>query len=127
MALRVLVADDDRDVVASTIALLREQGYETVPCYGADEVLPCLEEHAPDVVVLDIAMPGKTGWEVAREIRAARPGRQVMLIGISGEYTKGADRVLSQMTGFDYYLTKPFDNKMLLALLEKAAQNLGLR
>ena len=122
VALRVLLVDDNADFVESTTAVLSEQGYDVYPCTSAADVLTSVQQHNPDAVVLDIALPGKTGWELAREIRAARPGTQLMLIGISGEYTKGADRVLSQMTGFDYFLTKPFDNKVLLALLEKAAQ-----
>jgi DNA-binding response OmpR family regulator len=71
----------------------------------------------PDVVLLDIAMPELSGWEVARTIRARSGADRPLLIGISGEYIKGADKVLSQILGFDRYLVKPYAPAELLALL----------
>lgn len=78
-------------------------------------------EFDPDVVVMDIGLPGVNGWEAARLIRDRMPGRRPVLIGMSGEFTKGADRVLSEINGFDYYLTKPVDPKVLTALIGQAA------
>jgi two-component system OmpR family response regulator len=71
-------------------------------------------------VVLDIGLPGMSGWDVAREIRERISKDRPMIIGITGEYTKGADRVLAEMAGFNYYLVKPADPKVLVALVEKA-------
>jgi DNA-binding response OmpR family regulator len=80
----------------------------------------------PDAVVLDINMPGLSGWEVARTIRDRRGKKRPMLIGISGEYKQGADRILSAIIGFDHYLVKPYDPKALLALLAQLTlSNLG--
>ena len=116
----MLVVDDNHDMVLSLRALLRLEGHDTKGCYNGSEVLNCVQEYDPDVVLLDIALPGENGWEAARRIRAKIPGKRPMLIGITGEYTKGADRVLAEMSGFDYYLVKPADPKVLFALLEKA-------
>jgi DNA-binding response OmpR family regulator len=60
------------------------------------------------------------GWEAARRIRALIPGKRPLLIGISGQYTKGADKILAEMSGFDYYLMKPADPKVLLTLVANA-------
>ena len=120
--LRVVVVDDNRDIVATTIAILRVEGHEAKPCYHGAEVLPCVQEFDPDVVVMDIGLPGKSGWAVAREVRELLPGKRPLLIGISGEFTKGADKVMSEMAGFDYYLIKPADPKVLLTLVKKAAE-----
>jgi DNA-binding response OmpR family regulator len=118
--LRVLVVDDDRDLVLSLTALLRMEAYDARGAYDARNILQQVQEYDPDVVVLDIAMPGRTGWEAARAIRASLPKRP-LLIGISGEHTRGTDRIHSQANGFDFYLMKPCDPKLLLALLRWAA------
>ena len=79
-----------------------------------------MREFDPDVVLLDIGLPGRNGWDVARQIREQIPGKRPMLICITGQYTKGADKILAEMAGFDYYLVKPTDPKVLFALLDKA-------
>ena len=119
--MRVLVVDDNRDIVLTMMALLRIEGHDTKACYNGSEVLNFVRDYDPDVVLLDIGLPGQSGWEVARQIRAKMPNKRPMLIGITGEYTKGADRILAEMSGFDYYLVKPADPKVLSMILEKAA------
>jgi len=115
--LRVLAVDDDRDMVLSLMALLRSEGYETRGLHDAGDILGDIRRFNPDVVILDIAMPGKTGWEAAREVRAALPGKRLTLVGLSGEYTSGAHRSVSQLRGFDFYLMKPCDPNVLFTLL----------
>jgi DNA-binding response OmpR family regulator len=68
-------------------------------------------------VLLDIALPDLSGWEVARQIRSRSTGKGPMLIGVSGEYKQGADRILSEIIGFDHYVLKPYDANTLLGLL----------
>ena len=116
-AARVLVVDDDRDLVLSLVALLRTEAYEARGVHDATQILQTIREYGPDVVILDIAMPGKTGWDAAREIRARMPGKKPALIGMSGEHTTGADRMHSELNGFDFYLMKPCDPNVLLTLL----------
>ena len=66
-------------------------------------------------------MPPPNGWDLAREVRRrSGDGPRPLMIAISGMYTKGADRILAQMAGFNYYLTKPCDPQVLIALVEKA-------
>jgi len=118
-SLRVLVVDDDRDTVLTLMALLREEGHETKGVYDGRQALQALPEFDADAVIMDIAMPQLTGWDTARQIRELIGLARPLLIALSGQYTKGADRVLSQIAGFDYYLTKPCDPNVLLALLAK--------
>jgi two-component system CheB/CheR fusion protein len=80
-------------------------------------VLPLVREFDPDVALLDIALPEKSGYELAQEIRKHPRGRRVLLIGISGQYKQGSDKLLADITGFDHYLVKPFAPAALLALL----------
>ena len=117
--LRVLIADDDRDSVLTLMMLLRDEGHEVRGVYTGRQAIDAIRGFDPDLVLLDIALPELSGWEVARNIRsrhqsAARP----VLIGISGEYKHGSDRILSEIIGFDHYLVKPYAPADLLALLK---------
>ena len=116
-ALRVLVADDDRDSVLTLMMLLGDEGHEVRGVYSGRQVMDHVLDFDPDVVLLDIAMPELSGWEVARTIRARRGAERPLLIGISGEYKQGADRVLAQILGFNHYLLKPYAPADLLGLL----------
>lgn len=116
-SLRILIADDERDTVLTLMMLLREEGHEVRGVYTGRQVLDAVRGFDPDVVVLDIAMPELSGWEVARTIRVPPDGDRRMLIGISGEYKNPVDKLLSTVVGFDHYLLKPCDPNQLIALL----------
>jgi CheY-like chemotaxis protein len=119
--IRILVVDDNPDIVTTTMALLRVAGYETTDCDNGTDVLDCVKEHDPDVVLLDIDLPGLSGWEVARKIREQGDGiRQPILIANTGEYVKDVDKRLGDILGFDFFILKPADPNALLALIKKA-------
>ena len=118
--LHIVVVDDDPDSVTTLLMLLREQGHRAEGFGSGAAALAAIPALAPDVVISDIAMPAPNGWDVAKQIRA-NPRLRPLLIAISGQYTKGADRLLAQMSGFDYFLTKPYDPQVLIALIAKAA------
>jgi two-component system OmpR family response regulator len=115
--LRVLVADDEPDTVFTLTELLRAEGHESRGVHSGGAALDAVSEFDPDVVILDLAMPDKSGWEVARDIRAACGPHRPVLIAISGIYKQGVDRILGAMGGFSYYIAKPYDPNTLLKLL----------
>ena len=119
--LRVLVVDDEPDTVQTLMEILRAEGYDVRGHSSAMEALKTIEEFDPDVVISDIAMPLMTGWDVAKRVRATL-GMKIrpLLIAVTGRYTKGADKILSEMSGFDYHLTKPCDPQVLVDLVEQA-------
>lgn len=119
-SLRILVADDERDTVLTLLMLLRSEGHEVRGVYSGRQALAALDDFEPDAVLLDIALPELSGWEVARRIRG-RIDRSPLLIGISGEYRQGADKILAEIIGFDHYVVKPYEPKALLALLAPLA------
>jgi len=119
--LRILVADDERDTVHTLMALLREEGHETRGVYKGSDVMAAIDAFDPDAVLLDIAMPGMSGWEVARQIRAAHGEKRPLLIAISGVYKLSADHILGQLAGFNYYIAKPYDPGALLTLVSHAS------
>ena len=105
-ALRILVVDDSRDAVRSATLLLEEDGHEVRGLYSGRDVVKVVQEFNPDAVLLDIALPGLSGWEVARALRE-KLGRRQLLIGISGGSKHSVDRILSEAIGVDHYLVKP--------------------
>ena len=116
-SLRILIAEDDPDSVLTLEMLLKDEGHEVRSVSSGRRVMGAVIDFDPDVVLLDIAMPELSGWEVARTIREQRGTERPVIIGVSGEYVKGADRILSQILGFHHYLVKPYAPADLLALL----------
>jgi DNA-binding response OmpR family regulator len=116
--IRVLVVDDEPDNVASMEALLRGNGFETKGCCQANEAFARVKDYDPDAVILDLRMPGKSGWDLAEEIRRAFPGTRPVLIALTGEHTRSVDKQLSKIKGFDFYLIKPADPRVLVAMLK---------
>ena len=116
---RVVVADDDRDTVLTLVTLLRAEGYETKGVYDGKEVVKAVHDFSADAALIDIAMPGATGYEVAREIRKRFGADAPVLIAVTA-WKKHADQVLAQLAGFDYHIGKPYDPNGLLAILGNA-------
>ena len=113
---RVLVADDDKDAVLILTALLRHEGYEVRGVHRGAEVLDAVFNFAPDVVLLDIGMPGLDGYEVARRLRSLNAERPLRIVAITG-WGQEADRQKSREAGFDLHLVKPVDpNELAQAL-----------
>ncbi len=108
---RVLIVDDNQDA-ADSMALLVELGGALVRvAYSAEQGLELIAESPPDVVLLDIGMPGLNGYEACRRIRA-KYGHRITLIAVSG-WGQDADKQLALNAGFDTHLTKPADPETL--------------
>jgi len=115
--LKIMVVDDDPDTVLTLLELLRDDGHDADGFGSGRAALDNLSRLDPDVIISDIGMPTPNGWDVAKEVRKLRGERRPFMIAITGQYLKSADRVLAQMSGFNYYLTKPCDPQVLLALI----------
>nr|HMR11832.1 response regulator [Polyangiaceae bacterium] len=104
----VLVADDEPSTRALVAGHLRSKGYQVYEASDGDEAWTLAHEHLPHVVVLDVMMPGMTGWEVCRKIREAVSLAHtgvVMLTGIG----ENLNEMTSPLYGADAYLDKPFE------------------
>src|SRR5947207_6593549 len=115
-ALRVLIADDHRDTVASLQALLQDEGHETASVYSGGEVNVMVAMFKPDVVLLDIGMPHMSGYDIARELNNAYGKARPVLIAVTA-WAKSADRLMAMHAGFDHHVAKPYDPQALLALV----------
>jgi CheY-like chemotaxis protein len=112
---RVLVADDNRDAADSLQRLLALYGHEVRVAYDGPSALRIGQEFRPRVAVLDIAMPGSDGYEVARAMRKQQ-GRDVTIVALTG-WGQDADRRRALESGFDHHLVKPVDPGALNQLL----------
>jgi CheY-like chemotaxis protein len=110
----ILVVDDNTDAADSLAASLRMQGHAVQVAYDGDSALKACERLAPDVVVLDIGMPGMDGYEVARRLRRRQP--QTRLVALSG-WGQSEDKLRAREAGFDTHLTKPADLEALQGIV----------
>jgi signal transduction histidine kinase/CheY-like chemotaxis protein len=116
---RILIVDDSRDGGESLAMLLRVLGAEVALAHSGRDALDCVDTFSPDVVLLDIGMPGMDGYEVARRIRASPENRHISLIALTG-WGQDEDRKRSVAAGFDHHLVKPADLEQLRQLLTVA-------
>ncbi|HTU67605.1 MAG TPA: ATP-binding protein [Steroidobacteraceae bacterium] len=113
---RVLVVDDNRDAAESLAMILQFAGHEVITAFDGAQALDRVRGFRPDVVLMDIGMPGMDGYEVARRMRADPALRGLTLVAITGwGQAKDKDRALG--AGFDRHLTKPVDPAELDSLL----------
>lgn len=91
---------------------------EVYGAHSAQQALDAVLRHDPDAVLLDIGLPAVRGHEIARKIRARHGNARPVLIGISGQYKQGSDKILAEINGFDHYLPKPYEPSSVLRLLE---------
>jgi PAS domain S-box-containing protein len=113
---RILVVDDNRDSADSLAELLALHGHALCTAYDGPEALKAAEDFGPDVVLLDIGLPGMNGYEVARRIRAEDWGRSMRLVALTG-WGQESDKRRARESGFDAHATKPVDPARLDALV----------
>jgi two-component system, chemotaxis family, CheB/CheR fusion protein len=117
--LRVLVVDDDVDTADSSVLVLNYLGYKAVPAYNAEDALKIASMLPPQVVLLDAAMPGHDGYQLARELRMLPGMEDAMLICVSGFGTE-LDRERAFEAGCTHHFIKPVDWQKLVAVLGPA-------
>ncbi|HUP24066.1 MAG TPA: PAS domain S-box protein [Thermoanaerobaculia bacterium] len=113
---RVLIADDNPDAVDALATLLQLAGHQVATAHDGREALEVAVSFLPDVVMLDIGMPGMNGYEAARLIREEPWSHDVVLVAITGWGQEG-DKQQAREAGFDHHLTKPVDMAGLETLL----------
>lgn len=113
---RVLVVDDNVDAANTLHLLLQSLGHETRIAHDGPTALAVTDEFRPDVILLDIGMPGMNGYEVARHLRSRYGDRHIKIVAITGWGAEG-DRSRSTDAGFDVHLVKPVGESDLRQIL----------
>jgi DNA-binding response OmpR family regulator len=122
MSPKILVADDEPNIVISLEYLLKREGYNVVVARDGQEALDAISRELPDLVLLDVMMPKKSGFEVCQEIRTndALQAVKILMLTAKGRDT---DVAKGMALGADAYMTKPFATR---ELVQKVASMLGL-
>lgn len=109
---KVLVCDDEPSILESVSFIVREEGYEPIAAEDGEECLRLLRSELPQLVVLDVMMPGRTGFEICREIKQDAATRDIYVILLTA---MGQERDVEDgyQSGADEYITKPFSPRAL--------------
>jgi len=107
------VADDEPDILNLTKLMLEQEGYLVTTASDGEETLRKAEAEMPDIILLDIVMPGKTGLEVCKILKAKRKTRDIPVVMFTA-LGQDVDRKLAKEVGCDGYFTKPFTLESLL-------------
>ena len=121
MARKILMVDDERDLVFATRMYLEGEGYEVAAAYDGSEALEKVVDIRPGLIILDVHMPVKNGWEVLETLKADPDTRgiPVIMLTVAAEpedITRGYDHDCT------WYLTKPFDPRDLITVIDRVFQ-----
>ena len=119
---RILVAEDDRNILNGLIDTLESEGYDVTPAMDGEEALELWAGHDFDLVILDVMMPGQSGYDVCRAVRSKDPHTPIIMLTAKGEEI---DKVVGLQLGADDYVTKPFGIRELLARIEAVLRRSG--
>jgi CheY-like chemotaxis protein len=117
--LSVLIADDNRDLAKILATLLTLGGMEVQTVYDGTQVLPAARDRKPDVLLLDIGLPGMDGYQVAEQMRADQQLEKTLIIAMSGYDINRSDSRFER-AAFDHQLVKPLDFQTLITLFSEA-------
>lgn len=114
--MRVLIADDNRDMVMTLGILLRSEGHEVWTAHGGAEVATAVREFKPAVVLLDLAMPDRSGYDVAADLCREYGRACPVLVALSG-HANAASRARADDSGFHHFVPKPYEPDNLLSFI----------
>ena len=124
MKTKILIVEDDPHILLGLEEVLRGDGFEVATCNRGDQAIDAATKHRPSLIVLDVMLPGKSGYDVCRELRAKKVAAAVLMLTAKGQEI---DKVVGLDLGADDYVTKPFGVRELLArihaLLRRASRS----
>jgi DNA-binding response OmpR family regulator len=118
---KVLIADDEAPIVMAIEFLLKKAGYEVFTAYNGPDAIAKAAAVLPDIVVLDVMMPGLDGFSVAQTIRQQPQLEHTRILFLSARGTE-KDKSIGYRSGGEYYLVKPFDNEELVDTVREILQ-----
>lgn len=118
MTKKILIVDDDPNIVISLEFLMKREGFDVVVARDGEAALQAMAERVPDLVLLDIVMPKKDGYEVCQQIRATPAWKDVRIVMVTAK-GRDTERAKGLALGADAYVTKPFSTKDLAQLVRQ--------
>ncbi len=115
MKKHILIVEDDAHIRLGLCDALRGEGYEVTDCCAGSEAMSLFKQRKPDLVVLDIMLPGRSGYDLCRDIRASKSRVPVLMLSAKSQEV---DKVVGLELGADDYVTKPFSLRELLARIQ---------
>ncbi len=115
---KALVVEDSPTEMGIAVAALRQRGYQIVTAEDGEEALEKMARERPDLVVLDVVLPKKNGFQVCREIKTSADWKSIPVILLTSK-TQESDRFWGMKQGADEYLTKPYQDSELLAAVAR--------
>lgn len=112
---KVLIVEDEKSLATVISDSLKNEGFETVITHRGDEAIDCFYKEKPDLILLDINLPGMNGWEICKKLKALSQVPIIMITARDSEF----DEIKGLELGADDYITKPFTPKLLIIKLKK--------
>ena len=111
---RILVVDDDREVVRLIRAYLEQAGFEVLAAHDGDTAVHIIRRERPDLLLLDLMLPGKDGWEITRLVRGDATLAHIPIIMLTAR-VDDTDKIVGLELGADDYVTKPYNPREVVA------------
>lgn len=118
MAKRILLVDDERDLVTTVTFRLEASGYEVIPAYDGQEGLEKAKKEKPDLIILDLMLPKMDGYKVCGLLKADARYNKIPIIMFTAR-AQETDIEMGKETGAEAYITKPFEPQVLLSKIEE--------
>lgn len=124
MPQRLLVVDDDKQITRLLQSYLEKSGFAVLTAYDGENALRVIRHERPDLVVLDLMLPGRDGWEVTRTVRADPHLAEIPILMLTAR-VEDTDKILGLELGADDYLTKPFNPREVVARVRAILRRMG--
>ena len=118
MSKKIIVVDDEKDIVETLSFMMRARGYEVMEAYDGEEGLKLAKEQSPDLMILDVMMPKINGYKIARLLKYDSKYKHIPIIMVTAR-GQDSDKLIGEETGADEYITKPFEFEEVLDCVNK--------
>jgi len=122
MAQKILIVDDEPNIVVPLQFLMERNGYETAVAQSGEEALEAISKENPDLILLDIMLPGIDGFEVCEIVRLKPEWKHIKIIFLTAK-GRDVDIAKGMVLGADEYITKPFSNKQIVECVQKLLED----
>src|SRR5881397_2624063 len=122
MKTKILIVEDDPHILLGLEEILKGEGFEVAVCNRGDKALDAVAKHHPALLVLDVMLPGLSGYDICKQLRAKKVATPILMLTAKGQEI---DKVVGLDLGADDYITKPFGVRELLARIHALLRRTG--